>query len=167
MASQRGKQAALSAEERARLVEEMGLIWEQLGSPRMEGRIVGYLMLSNEPYVSTGELAEALHASAGTLSTVTRRLVEIGFIKRVPVKGERSHFFRCEDDVWGAFLGTEGKHLRRRQDFAEHALEVLGAEDDVPRLRLKNMRDYHSWLAVHHGEILNEWESFKRKRDEG
>jgi len=157
--------SGIDAAERAGLVEEMGLIWAELGSPRMEGRVVGYLMFSNAPHVSTAELADALHASAGSISTTTRRLVEVGFIKRVAIPGERSYYFKAEDDVWGAFLAGERKYLRRRAEYAENALASLGRRDEVPRRRLENMRDYMTWLETAHRALLGDWQGFKRQRD--
>jgi DNA-binding transcriptional regulator GbsR (MarR family) len=157
--------AGIDDDERADLVEEMGLIWAELGSPRMEGRVVGYLMFSNAPYVSTAELAEALHASAGSISTTTRRLVEVGFVKRVAIPGERSYYFKAEDDVWGAFLAGERKYLRRRAQYAENAIAALGRRDEVPRRRLENMRDYMTWLETAHHKLLDDWQAFKRQRD--
>jgi hypothetical protein len=160
----RGRQEpSIDDENRASLVEEMGLIWAELGSPRMQGRVLGYLMLSNAPYVSSAELAEALHASTGSISTATKVLVDEGFVRRVALAGERSFFFRAEDDVWGAFLATEARYLRRRQLFAEQALQVLGPEDERPRTRFLNMRDYHEWLAAHRREIHADWSRFKQR----
>jgi DNA-binding transcriptional regulator GbsR (MarR family) len=161
----RARPARLPDDERARLVEEMGLIWEELGSARMDGRIVGYLMLSNEPYVSSSQLSAALHASAGSISTATRRLADVGFIKRVAVTGERSHYFRAEDDVWGAFLAGERRYLRRRVAFAAEALEALQPGDEAPKRRLANMRDYMTWLEQAHRQLLEDWEKYKRERD--
>jgi DNA-binding transcriptional regulator GbsR (MarR family) len=157
------RESSIDEESRASLVEEMGLIWAELGEPRMQGRVLGYLMLSNAPYVSSAELAEALHASTGSISTATKVLVDEGFIRRVAVAGERSYFFRAEDDVWGAFLATEGRYLRRRQMFAERVLQALGPEDGHPRTRFLNMRDYHEWLAAHRHEVYADWSRFKQR----
>jgi DNA-binding Lrp family transcriptional regulator len=166
-AKQVQKAPSLGQEVRSNLVEEMGLLWTELGSPRMQGRVLGYLMLSNAPYISSADLAEALHASTGSISTATKVLVDEGFIKRVGIAGERSFFFKAEDDVWGAFLATEGRYLYRRQLFAERALQALGAEDERPRTRFLNMRDYHEWLAAHRHEIQAEWDRFKQRGREG
>ncbi|MGO9658539.1 MAG: GbsR/MarR family transcriptional regulator [Acidimicrobiales bacterium] len=161
------KPAPLSDEARSDLVEEMGLVWSELGSPRMQGRVLGYLMLSNAPYVSSAELAEALHASTGSISAATKVLVDEGFIKRVGIAGQRSFFFRAEEDVWGAFLATEARYLHRRQLFAEQALQALGPEDELPRTRFLNMRDYHEWLAEHRHEIHEEWARYKGRGRQG
>jgi len=157
------KARSLSDEARSNLVEEMGLVWTELGSPRMQGRVLAYLMLSNAPHVSSAELAAALHASTGSISTATKVLVDEGFIKRVGIAGQRSFFFRAEDDVWGAFLATEARYLRRRQLFAERALHALGTEDERPRTRFLNMRDYHEWLAEHRHETHEKWARYKQR----
>jgi hypothetical protein len=145
----------------------MGLIWTELGSPRMQGRVLGYLMLSNAAYVSSAELAKALHASTGSISTATKVLVDEGFIKRVAIAGQRSVFFRAEDDAWGAFLATEARYLRRRQLFADRALDALGPGDDFPRTRFLNMRDYHEWLAEHRHETHESWARYKERGRNG
>jgi DNA-binding transcriptional regulator GbsR (MarR family) len=159
--------SALGDDERAALVEEIGLLWEEFGMLRMDGRVTGYLMLSNAPHVSTAELRDALRASAGSISTTTRRLKEFGFIRQVAVAGERSHFFRADDDVWGAFLAAESKAYIRAREFAEHVLHVLGNDDEHPRTRFQNMRDYHEWLESHHRLLYERWEEFKRGRGGG
>lgn len=163
------KTAAIRAEQQAHerqvlLAEEFGLLWEEFGMLRMDGRVLGYLMLSSAPHVSSAELRDALQASAGSISTTTRKLKQWGFVRQVAVPGERSHFFRAADDVWGAFLAAEDKNYLRARDFADHVLSGLDKEDELPRLRFENMRDYHEWLESHHQTISELWEEHKRKR---
>ena len=151
---------------RAELVEEMGLLWDELGMQRMDGRVIGYLMLSNAPHVSSSELREALQASAGSISTSTRRLKEWGFIRQVAVAGARSHFFRADDDVWASFLAHENRAYRRARDIADRVLVQLGKGDDHPRIRFQNMRDYHDWLESDHRDLLARWEERKRELEQ-
>ncbi|GAA4663136.1 MULTISPECIES: GbsR/MarR family transcriptional regulator [Amycolatopsis] len=157
----------LGEDRRLAFVEEMGLLWEAEALSPMQGRVLAYLMLSNEPYCSSAELAEALRASKGSISTATRVLADAGLIRRVPVPGQRGHFFRTEDDVWGAFLAGERLHLRRQRAYAEAVIAELGESDVRPRRRLINMRDYMRWLEEQHHRTMREWQEYKRKRDEG
>jgi DNA-binding transcriptional regulator GbsR (MarR family) len=151
--------------DRTTLVEEVGLLWEDLGMLRMDGRVLGYLMLSNAPQVSTSELRDALKASTGSISMSTRRLKEWGFIEQVAVAGERSHFFRAGDDVWGTFLLSEDKAYRKAKRLAERVLVHLDADGDVtPRARFENMRDYHEWLEEHHKLLSQRWEDYKSQK---
>lgn len=151
-------------EQHVLLAEEFGLVWEEFGMMRMDGRVLGYLMLSDAPHVSSAELRDALQASAGSISTTTRRLKQWAFIRQVAVPGARSHYFRAADDVWGAFLAAEDKNYRRARDFADRVLSGLGKDSDLPRLRFENMRDYHEWLESHHQTISELWEEHKQKR---
>lgn len=150
---------------RTELVEEMGLMWDEFGMQRMDGRVMGYLMLSNAPHVSSSELRDALQASAGSISTSTRRLKEWGFIRQVAVAGKRSHFFRADDDVWASFLAHEHRGYLRARELAQRALAQLDPADEHPRIRFQNMHDYHEWLEADHNRLLARWEDWKRERD--
>lgn len=161
-ASNEGPEARVA--ERSELVEEMGLLWEELGFGRMWGRIICYLMLSEKPYVSSAELRDALRASAGAISEATRMLKDLGFVRQIAVPGERSHFYRVDDDIWGTFLAQEGKLYRRTSQFAERALAVLGDDEREARTRFENMRDYHEWLETHRKLVLESWEHYKLQR---
>jgi DNA-binding transcriptional regulator GbsR (MarR family) len=154
----------LSAEKRSELIDDMGTLWEELGMPRAEGRIVGCLILSNAPAKSSAELMSELGMSAASISTSTRRLAEVGFIKRVTQAGRRGHFFKAEDDVWGAFLAGERGYLEKRAAFAQSILELLGPDDEAPRRRVTNMRDYMVWLRSYHRKMLSDYEKFKQER---
>lgn len=152
-------------EHREQLVERFGVLFDELGQPPMEGRVLGYLILSNAPHVSSQQLKDDLGASAGSISSATRALSAAGFIRRVFEKGSRSHYFRAEEDVWGNFLATEHRYLARKKRFAEDLLTLAGPEDRGPRKRLQNMRDYFEWLEGHHQTMYRIWEDVKKKRD--
>ena len=67
--------------EEKHFVEEVGLFFEQSGMPRMAGRILGWLLISDPSHQTTSELAEVLLASKGSISTMTRLLIRIGLIE--------------------------------------------------------------------------------------
>lgn len=149
-------------------VEQFAVMWEMAGSALMDGRILGYLMMMREPYISSADLAAALSASAGSVSMSTRRLVEAGFIARHVVPGDRSHYFRAEDDVWGSWLAGERRYLDRQRVTIEQGLAVVDAadpRDEEVRRRLVNGRDYMAWVSHHHRAMLADWEAFKADRD--
>ncbi|HEX7974611.1 MAG TPA: MarR family transcriptional regulator, partial [Anaerolineales bacterium] len=75
-------------------VEEVALVFEEIGIARMAGRILGWLLISNPPHQSADELAEALQASKGSISTMTRLLIQADLIERIGLPGERRDYFR-------------------------------------------------------------------------
>jgi DNA-binding transcriptional regulator GbsR (MarR family) len=137
-------------------VEQFALTW----SPRMEGRIIALLMIVDRPYLSSQEIARLLKASAGAVSTGTRRLVEVGFIKRHSVLGDRQHYFRVEDDIWGSFLAGERAYLAHLETVIDHGLEIAG-DAEGPHKRLVNARNYNEWLAGYHRKMLADWEAYR------
>ncbi|MEV7421210.1 transposase [Streptomyces sp. NPDC091212] len=149
--------------DRETFVEEMGLLWETAGSGRMDGRIIAYLLITDIPYVSSGALARALRVSPGSISLATRRLTDAGFLKRHAVPGERSHYFRVDDDVWGSFLAGERRFLDREKWLAEQALTLLGPEEEAPRRRLRNMRDYMNYIQGGHHKLLTGWREYQEQ----
>jgi DNA-binding transcriptional regulator GbsR (MarR family) len=152
--------------ERLEFAEQFGLFWHEQGSKRMEGRILGYLLISSEPYVSAAQLAADLQSSAGAISVATRLLSDVGFIHRHAVPGDRAHYWAVDDDVWGSFLAGERPYLERQRKMAEGALAIVPIEDEGPRRRLAHMRDYMTWLKSHHAAMRAEWAEYKATHED-
>jgi hypothetical protein len=149
----------------AQFVEEFALTWEASHSPRMEGRIVGLLMIVDRPYLSSQQIAVLLRASAGAVSGATRRLVEVGFIKRHVVPGDRNHYFRAEDDVWGSFLAGERFYLSRLGRVIEDGVAATAPDATGPRRRLANAQHYMEWLSGYHRKMLADWQVYRDAHD--
>jgi hypothetical protein len=142
-------------------IEQFALTWEGTNSARMEGRVVGLLMIADRPYLSSQQIAQLLTASAGAVSTATRRLVEVGFIQRHAIAGDRNHYFRVEDDIWGRWLASERNYLPRLQRVLDEGLAASGPADQGPHRRLRNARNYMEWLAGYHRKMLADWEAYR------
>lgn len=143
-------------------IEQFALVWASTGNPRMEGRIVGLLMIVDVPYLSSTQIASLLHASAGAISVSTRQLVDIGFIKRHVVPGDRNHYFRVEDDIWGSFLSGERNFLSRLQDVIDTGFAVVPSDDmHGPHRRLTYARLYMTWLTGYNRKMLADWQAYR------
>jgi len=155
--------------ERREFIEDFATFWHGSGSPLMDGRVLAYLMILPAPYASSAQIAEDLHASSGSVSMSTRRLLDEGFIKRYVAPGERRYYFRTEADIWGSWLAGEPRYLGRQRDVMERALAVVGKSDDPQDAevvkKLENGRDYMIWLAGYHQTMRQAWEAYKADRD--
>ncbi len=69
------------------LSRTLALFFEEMGFPRMAGRILGWLLICDPPEQSAGQLAGVLQASKGSLSTMTRLLIQMGLVERVGLPG--------------------------------------------------------------------------------
>ncbi len=142
-----------------RLVEEFGIAFEQTGLPRMAGRIFGWLLVADSPHQSASQLAEALTASKGSISTSTRLLIRIGLIERLSLPGVRHDYFRLCPDWWQRVIrhGLEDEIMMFRR-LAERGLQVVGDKNPVGRKCLENMRDIYAFLEREFPSLLARWE---------
>jgi len=140
-------------------VEEVGIVFEQTGLPRMAGRIFGWLLISDPPHQSTDELAEVLMASKGSISTMTRLLIQIGLIERLSRLGVRHDYFRIRPDAWRHMIrhGLEDEIKMVRQ-LAEHGLELLTNKTPLTLKWLEEMRDVYAFLEQEFPALLERWE---------
>lgn len=150
----------LSQESRA-FIDDFATAFSAMNAGRMVGRVLGLMLIVDEPYLSSEQIVQALGASAGSVSTATRELQTVGFIKRHTVSGDRRHYFRVEDDAWGAFLAGERVYLRRMSAAFKTGLSELPDEAESPRKRLRNAARYMDWLEGYHRQILNDWEAYR------
>ncbi len=146
-------------------VEEVGIVFEQTGLPRMAGRIFGWLLISDPPYQSTDELTEALMASKGSISTMTRLLIQIGLIERFCLPGIRHNYFRLRSDAWHHLIGhgleDEIKMIRQ---LTEHGLELLSDKTQLTRKELEEMRDIYVFLEKELPALIERWEQEHREK---
>lgn len=141
----------------AAFIERLGLLAEESGMPRMAGRVLGWLLISHEPLQSFGEIVDGLGASKGSISSMTRFLVQLGLIERVTQPGDRRDFFRLHPDAWTRFLRQRVEMIRRFRDLAAEAIQQL---DGPPRRRqrLEGMHELYDFWEAESSDALARWE---------
>jgi len=79
---------------RLELVDIFGRMAQALSFPRSMGEIYGLLYLAPVP-MSAPEISEALSISKGSVSTGTRQLLSLGFLRKVWLQEERKDYFEA------------------------------------------------------------------------
>jgi len=125
-------------------IEDISLYLEQMGLPRMAGRILGVLLIANPPEQSIPALCQILRASKSAVSTSTRLLLEMGLIERAPAPLPRQIAFRFKTGGWTAFVRMQLKLMAMLHQVAEQGLEVLRDEPAELRERLQEAHDMFS-----------------------
>lgn len=130
------------AEIRERFIEQMGLVTQAEGLPRIAGRLMGLMMFDGREY-SFSELADELKISRGSVSANTRLLEEKGVIERVSKPGERQDYFRLAGNPLETLLrNLERKALRARAVIAE-TIDALPPEELECRTRLRRAEEFY------------------------
>jgi len=149
--------------EEKRFIEDFGLVFEQFVLPRMAGRILGRLLLSDPPHQSTDQLTEALMASKGSISTTTRLLIQIGLIERISLPGVRHDYFCIRPSTFQHALKQDVERVTILRKLAERGLELLEDKAPLTRQGLEEMRDMYAFFEREFPALLERWEQEREK----
>jgi hypothetical protein len=167
----RGATVEAEADRRAlrEYAERWGILFENLGAARMMGKILGWLLVCDPPEQSAGELASGLGASAGSVSTATRSLMQAGMIERVGIPGRRSACFRVRPGMWGDLLERRMSFGRTMGELAEDGLRLMRSReagdgaapgptaDPARELRLEEILSYCRYVEDELPAFVERW----------
>lgn len=142
-------------EELSRYIEDVALFFEELGLPRIAGRIVGHLLVCDPPHRTAAQLIRELRASKASVSQMTRYLIQAGLLERFAVRGERATLFRITDDGFEALFGREITTLTAFGDIAERGIGLVGPDEGADRLR--KLRAFFRFFEEATPELLERW----------
>jgi DNA-binding transcriptional regulator GbsR (MarR family) len=133
---------------RAEYVERWARVHEAQGEPRIGGRIYGHLATAEEPHLSLQELADQLGVSRASVSTNTRRLIERGLIRRVPVPGSRGEHYAADVVGTREILARVAQTSRDLQALSEEGLRLQPDRLTPGTQSLRAMSDIFRDMAV-------------------
>jgi len=129
-----------------RLVEQMGLLTEADGLPRIAGRIFGYLLLEPEER-SLDEIAESLGVSRASVSTDARRLTQVGLLERRSRPGDRRDYYVVAPS---GFRRVIEQRIRSMRQFHE----LLIAARELPSLSPEVRARIAVWDSAHEDVLV-------------
>lgn len=138
-------------------IEQMGLACEANGLSRIAGRMLGYLLIDDEPH-SLDELVEQLQVSKASVSTNARLLEHYGIIERHSVPGDRRDYYRIGEHPWAKIQELSRQRLLRTQQAFERGLAEIPAEMEDMRRRLETWYNFHTFLLEEIENKLRRWE---------
>jgi len=144
-----------------RFAEEVGVLFEAQGHTRMEGRIVGRLLVADPPVQSMTALSEYLGVSKASVSAATRVLVQTGAIERVSLPGDRRDYFRLRTDFLDGVLHESIAAMTRFRSLLERALQLVSG-DDQPHAALIDTRDFYEFFERELTDVLQRWQAQRR-----
>ncbi|MCU0412654.1 MAG: MarR family transcriptional regulator [Bacteroidetes bacterium] len=129
-----------------RFSEDLGVIMERAGIPRIAGKIFGLLLVSPEPYLAAEEISERIKASRASVSTMTRTLIQSGLVEKVGVTGERRNFFRIKS---GATADLVRRRLALVSEFRrtfEDGLTLVKDHASPAGQRLRELVEFYTFF---------------------
>src|SRR5512147_713514 len=123
--------------EQRHFIEDTGLFFEQMGMPRMAGRILGVLLISDPPAQSITEISEKLKASKSSVSIMARLLVEDGLVERVASPVPRRDYYRFKPGGWILYMRQWLELMAALHDITERGLHLIRGKPEELKQRLQ------------------------------
>jgi DNA-binding transcriptional regulator GbsR (MarR family) len=127
-------------------VEQVTAFLARDGFPPIAGRILGWLLICDPPEQSAAQIAAAIDASRASLTTNMQVLMVMGVVARRSRPGERTAYYRIEDEAWERLVRQRIAGLASFCQITETAMRLVGPES--PRAeRLRAAHDAFAWMA--------------------
>jgi len=151
-------------DKKQQFIEEVGLYFERVGLTRMEGRVIGWLLICEPAHQSMGDLVTALNASKSSISVALRTLVTLYLIQQVSIPGERREYYKASSDMWNRSFRARIHQLTELRQLAERGIQLLADEPAEERRRLELMRDHNAFMEEEFPKLLDRWEKIKKAK---
>ena len=123
-------------------IEQLGLIAQADGLPRIAGRILGLMVIHGGPF-SFSELSIELKVSRASISTNTRVLENLGVIERVTRPGERQDYFKLHDNPYVELMRGLQNRMKKANQTVTETKSKLPTDDKAMQRRLSNLCDFY------------------------
>jgi DNA-binding transcriptional regulator GbsR (MarR family) len=146
----------------ASFVEQIAVILEAEGLPRVCGRLFALLIVSPEP-MSLDDIAEVLGVSKASVSINARTMEERGKIERVSLAGDRRDYYQISDDIVEKSMEDRIAKVRRLQQAFLTARADRASREEVVARRLDSIDAAHQLILDANTSALEAWRAKRRK----
>ena len=143
-------------------IEDVGILYGEMGFPRMAGRIFGWLLVCEPPHQSAEQLANIVEASKGSISSMTRLLIQMGMVEKIGIPGKRDTYYRMRSGSWTELMKNHLANLTAMRKLAEGGLDLIAGRAPESRQRLQELRDFHAFLEREIPAMLDRYEQGRR-----
>ena len=150
----------MDQDKRADYVERWARMVEAQGETRISGRIYAHLATSEEPYLSLQELADQLGVSRASISTNTRKLIQMGLLRRVAVPRARGDHYGLDLEGTRAMVSRAAQAARGLAQLAEEGVRLQHDALTVGAQSLRQMTAVYTRMA----EVMEQVATTKAKR---
>ena len=124
----------------------------------MAGRIFGWLLICEPPHQSSEELAQVVGASKGSISSMTRLLIQSGVVERMGLPGKRGTYYRLKPESWSELVRSRLNNLTALRQLAQQGLALMAGKEPELQKRLQELRDFHAFLEREIPALLDRYD---------
>ena len=150
--------------EELHFIEDIGLFFEQMGLPRMAGRILGALLISDPAAQSITDLSGKLKASKSSIRIMERLLVEHGLVEGVASPVPRRDYYRFKPGGWIVYMRQWLGLMSALHQITERGLALMEDQPSQLKERLQEAHDLFSFIEQEFPALLKRLETERNQR---
>lgn len=142
-------------------IEQMGLIAQGDGLPRIAGKILGLLLIETEPF-SFSEIAKRLAVSRASVSTNTRLLENLRVIERVSKLGQRNDFFQLAKDPYAKLLEGVTLRMEKSIEILQSTRNLIPQQNTESAARLLELENFYVEYLISNNMLIDKLKQSKK-----
>jgi DNA-binding transcriptional regulator GbsR (MarR family) len=146
-------------------IERISLSFEHLGMPRLAGKILGLLLISDPPAQSLVEISQQLKFSKSAVSVTMRYLMGLELIEKVPSPLPRQDYYSFKPGGWITYLQSWLDLMKGLHRTTEEGLKLINSKPPELKARLMEAHDLFSILENELPALVEDLRSSQKKSE--
>lgn len=154
--TENGQGTAPNADQLA-FVEDFALILERMGLVRMTGRAAGWLLVRDPPEQTFGQIADALQASKGSISTALKTLVTMRWVDKISKPGDRKNYYSIRPGILPELTRQQSGMYTDLTTMTARGLALFDDPNGTDAARVRDMHDFFVWMGKELPALIDRW----------
>ena len=144
-------------------VEDFALVLERMGLVRMAGRAAGWLLVCEPPEQTFNQIADALQASKGSISSALKTLTTMQWVDKTTKPGNRRDFYTFRPAILPELTRQQTGMYDNLTAMTQRGLALFEDPDGAQAARVRDMHEFFLWMAREMPAMLDRWDAENRK----
>ncbi|WP_107658085.1 GbsR/MarR family transcriptional regulator [Nocardia suismassiliense] len=143
--------------EQLAFVEDFALVLERMGLVRMVGRAAGWLLISDPPEQTFGQIADALQASKGSISSALKTLVTMRWVDKMSKPGDRKDYYAIRPGILPELTRQQSGMYTDLTTMTSRGLALFDDPDGDKAARVRDMHEFFVWMGKELPALIDRW----------
>ncbi|ASF06291.1 hypothetical protein NBRGN_054_01150 [Nocardia brasiliensis NBRC 14402] len=148
--------------EQLAFVEDFALVLERMGLVRMTGRAAGWLLVSNPPEQTFGQIADALQASKGSISGALKILVTMRWVDKISKPGDRKDYYAIRPGILPELTRQQSGMYSDLTAMTSRGLALFDDPNGEQAARVRDMHEFFVWMGKELPALIDRWYAEQR-----
>ncbi|WP_069160014.1 GbsR/MarR family transcriptional regulator [Nocardia altamirensis] len=148
--------------EQLAFVEDFALVLERMGLVRMTGRAAGWLLISDPPEQTFGQIADALQASKGSISSALKILVTMRWVDKISKPGDRRDYYSIRPGILPELTRQQSGMYTDLTTMTARGLALFDDPNGTQAARVRDMHEFFVWMGKELPALIDRWYAEQR-----